>query len=197
MWNSHSPAPITHEVLDGGQMLHEVWLFLAGMGITLIVLGGLSLGAAINASYQTVLLLGIILLLGAAFQFTAALWGRHWRGGVLHLLSGATYFVLGVFTIENPEVAVSGLTVLVAAGCFASGICRVTFSVADQFRGRNWMLASGLLSMLFATVVWMQWPLSGIQSINLFVGLELTASGISWLLLALAVRTLHGEILFH
>lgn len=197
MWNSHSSAPITHAVLDGGQLLHEVWLFLAGMGITLIVLGGLSLGAAINESYQTVLLLGIILLLGAAFQFTAALWGRHWRGGVLHLLSGAMYFVLGVFTIENPELAVGGLTVLVAAGLFAGGICRAAFSLADQFRGRNWMLASGLLSMLFATVVWMQWPLSGIQSINLFVGLELTASGISWLLLALAVRTLQGEILFH
>lgn len=180
---------------DNPRLLNEVWMFLAGMGIALMVLGFIAVGSAAVATLATVIFLGVVLLTGAVFQFIAAFWGRHWRGGFLHLLFGVVYFVLGAFLIENPADAAVGLTVLMAAGFLAGGVFRIVVSLADRFPGWQLMLISGLLSILLACAVWSQWPATGLWVIGLFVGVEMIASGLSWLMLAMSARSLLSDTL--
>ena len=51
------------------------------------------------------------------------------------------------------------------------------------------MLLSGVLSLLVGMAIWRQWPLSGERFIGLYVGIEMFSSGLSWLMLGLAVRS--------
>jgi uncharacterized membrane protein HdeD (DUF308 family) len=176
------------------ESLRESRVLLIGMGIVLILLGAVAIGSSFIATYATVLVFGMLLLLGAIFQVFTAFWGRRWRGFFLHLLAGVLYFIAGLFMIENPVAAAVGLTLLVAACLLVGGILRIIFSVAERFDGWRWMLLNGLVSLLLGFSIWSQWPLSGQWVIGLFVGIEILFSGLSWLMLGLAVSPTHRAV---
>src|SRR5438034_10528566 len=75
--------------------LREIWVFLLGMGIALMVLGMAAIGSSLIATFAAVLVFGILLLLGAFFQFVTALWGRNGRGCFLYLLAAGLLVVAG------------------------------------------------------------------------------------------------------
>ena len=175
--------------LDVGELegLRGSRVLLVGMGIALMLLGAIAVGSSFIATYATVLVFGMLLLLGAIFQVFTAFWGRRWRGFFLHLLAGVLYFIAGVFMIENPTAAAVGLTLLVAACLLVGGILRIVLSVTERFDGWGWMLLNGVIALLLGVSIWRQWPLSGLWVIGLFVGVELLFSGLSWVMLGLAV----------
>jgi uncharacterized membrane protein HdeD (DUF308 family) len=169
--------------------LHEVWAFLAGMGIALMILGAVAIGSSLIAALAMVLVFGMLLLLGGLFQVVTAFWGRSWRGFFLHLLAGVLYLIVGVFMIDNPEETAVGLTLLVAAGLLLGGILRIVLSLVERFDGWGWALLSGIVALILGIAIWRQWPLSGLRFIGLFVGIEMLFSGLSWVMLGLAVRS--------
>jgi uncharacterized membrane protein HdeD (DUF308 family) len=169
--------------------LREIWAFLTGMGVALMILGAVAIGSSFVATLATVMVFGILLLLGAAFQVVTAFWGRSWRGFFLHLLTGVLYLLVGIFMIDQPVEAAVGLTLLVAIGLLAGGILRIILSVIERFDGWSWMLLNGIVSLLLGLAIWRQWPLSGLWVIGLFVGIEMLCSGLSWVMLGLALRS--------
>jgi uncharacterized membrane protein HdeD (DUF308 family) len=164
-------------------------VFLIGMGIGLMILGLIAIGYSLIATLATALVFGILLLTSALFQVVTALWGRSWRGFFLHLLAGVLYFIAGLFMIENPLVTALGLTLLIAACLLVGGILRIVLSVIERFEGWGWALLTGVVSLLLGAAIWRQWPLSGLWVIGLFVGIEMLFSGLSWVMLGLAVRS--------
>jgi uncharacterized membrane protein HdeD (DUF308 family) len=169
--------------------LQEVWVFLLGMGVALIVLGVAAISSAFIATLATMVVFGILLLLGAIFQVVTAFWGRGWRGFFLHMLAGILYLVAGVFLIESPAAAAVGLTLLVAAFLLVGGVFRIVVSLVERFDGWGWSLLNGIVSLLLGAAIWRQWPLDGDWVIGLFVGIEMLFSGLSWVMLGLAVRS--------
>jgi uncharacterized membrane protein HdeD (DUF308 family) len=159
------------------------------MGIALMILGVVAIGFSLIATLATVLVFGLLLLLGGLFQVVTACWGRSWRGFFLHLLAGVLYLVVGVFMIDNPVETALGLTLLVAAGLLVGGIVRTVLSLVERFDGWGWALLNGIVSLILGIAIWRQWPLSGLRFIGLFVGIEMLFSGLSWVMLGLTVRS--------
>ena len=176
-------------VAGNSEALREIWVFLVAMGVALVLLGAATIGSAFVVTRATMLVFGILLLLGAVFQIITALWGRSWRGFFLQLLAGVLYLIVGVFMIDHPVEAALGATLLVGIGLLASGMIRAFLSLIERFDGWQWMLVSGVVSALLGVGIWRQWPLSGLWVIGLFVGIEMLSSGVSWVMLGLAVRT--------
>jgi uncharacterized membrane protein HdeD (DUF308 family) len=170
------------------ESLREIRVFLLAMGVALILLGGAAVGLSFSATLATVQVFGILLLVGAIFQVVTALWGRCWRGSFLHLLAGVLYLIAGVFTIEDPLEVVMGLTLLVTASLLVCGVLRIIQSAIERFDGWGWEFLNGTVSLLLGMAIWRQWPLSGLWVIGLFVGIEMLFSGLSWVMLGLAVR---------
>ena len=179
----------------GIESLREVWGFLLAMGIALMILGVAAIGSSFIATFATVLVFGILLLLGAIFQIVTALWGRSWRGFVLHLLAGVLYLIAGLFMIENPVEAALSLTFLIAVCLLVGGVLRIGLSVVERFPGWGWVLLNGAISVLLGLGIWRQWPLSGLWVIGLFVGIEMLFSGLSWVMLGLSVRSTPKTVL--
>src|SRR5215831_8107301 len=95
-----------NEALNAGRdsgTLHRYWLGMAAMGVALIVLGFLAIGASQVATLAT-------MVVGGIFEIGTAVWAHCWRGFFLHLLTGILYLVAGVFLIDNPAVGAVGLT---------------------------------------------------------------------------------------
>ena len=169
--------------------LREIWAFLTARGIALMLLGVAAIASSMIATFATVLVFGILMLLGAIFQVVTALWGRSWRGFFLHLLAGVLYLIAALVMIENPLEAAMSLTFLIAACLLVGGILRIGLSVAERFAGWGWVLLNGVISVVLGVGIWGQWPLSGLWVIGLFVGVEMLFSGLSWVMLGLAVRS--------
>jgi uncharacterized membrane protein HdeD (DUF308 family) len=159
------------------------------MGVALMILGVVAIGCSFIATLATVLVFGILLLLGGLFQVVTAFWGRSWRGFFLHLLAGVLYLIVGVFMIDNPVETAIGLTLLVAAGLLVGGILRIVLSLVERFDGWGWALLNGIVALVLGIAIWRQWPLQGLRFIGLFVGIEMLFSGLSWVMLGLAVRS--------
>jgi uncharacterized membrane protein HdeD (DUF308 family) len=168
--------------------LREIWSFLTGMGVALMILGIVAIGSSFVATLATILMFGMLLLLGGLFQVVTAFWGRSWRGFFLHLLAGVLYLIVGVFMIDNPVETAIGLTLLVAAGLLVGGILRILVSLVERFDGWGWALLNGIVSFILGIAIWRQWPLSGPWIIGLFVGIEMLFSGLSWVMLGFALR---------
>jgi uncharacterized membrane protein HdeD (DUF308 family) len=181
------------------ESLREISAFLIGMGIALMALGAVAVGVALSspllATFATVLVFGILLLLGAILQVVTAIWARSWKGFFLHLLAGALYLIAGVLMIQDPLGAAVALTLLVAVCLLVGGALRVVLSVMERFDGWGWALLNGIVSLLLGAAIWRQWPLSGLWVIGLFVGIDMLLSGVSWMMLGLAVRSSPKEVL--
>lgn len=186
--NPPSTIAPPHFAADKPGDLREIWLFLVGMGIALMTAGAVAISSSFIASMATMLVFGILLLLGALFQVVTALWGRSWRGFFLHLLGGILYLIVGVILIDHPSESAVAMTLLVAVGLLASGILRIVVSLVERFDGWGWMLLSGLIGAVLGIAIWRQWPYDGFWFIGLYVGIEMLSSGLSWLMLGLAVR---------
>src|SRR5262245_21722591 len=187
--NLHSTLMVPDHEVGAPNALREIWVFLLGMGIALIILGLAAISSSVITTFATVLVFGMLMLLVAIFQVVTALWGRSWRGFFLHLLAGVLYLIAGLFMIENPAEAELNLTFLVAACLLVGGILRIGLSLAERFEAWGWVLLNGIASVLLGVGIWRQWPLDGLWVIGLFVGIEMVFSGLSWAMLGLAVRS--------
>jgi uncharacterized membrane protein HdeD (DUF308 family) len=168
--------------------LHKCWAWFLVLGVVVMAVGAMAIGAAFIATLTTVLVFGILLLAGGVVQIVNAFLARSWRGFFVHLLVGAIHLIVGGLMLEYPLRVAAGLTVLLAVGLLVGGICRIVFALTEDFSGRGWVLANGIITLLLGIAIWRQWPESSLWVIGLFVGIDLLFSGWSWVMLGLIVK---------
>jgi uncharacterized membrane protein HdeD (DUF308 family) len=170
--------------------LRSSWGWLLALGVALIILGLLAITFSLIATLATMVMFGILLLLGAGAQIANAIWSRRWRGFFLHLLISILYFIVGLLLLEHPIPAAAGLTLVVAAFLLVEGLIRIVVSVVERFPAWGWSLLNGVISFILGLMIWRQWPWDALWVIGLFVGIDMLFSGWMWVMLALAVRSI-------
>src|SRR5206468_4202249 len=100
------------------------------LGIILIILGVIALGAPLSATIAAMVFLGWVLIFsGAAHVFQGA--GMvGWKGFGLHLLVGLVDAFCGVWLIMRPFQASVSLTLVLSAFFMASGLLQIVASAA-------------------------------------------------------------------
>src|SRR5713101_3483251 len=95
--------------------LRRSWVWFVSLGIVLMVMGALSIGAAFITTLASVVVFGILLLSGGVVQLVNAFLARTWKGFFIHLFAGLLYLVVGGLMVEHPIQAAEGLTLMLAA----------------------------------------------------------------------------------
>jgi uncharacterized membrane protein HdeD (DUF308 family) len=166
------------------------WGWLLGLGIALIVVGTLAIGAPLIASLATAVAIGFLLLMAGIAQLVGTFWTRDWSGFFLSLLAGILYVVLGVLFLRAPGQELLALTLLLACVLMVGGLFRIIGSVMYQFPHWGWVLLSGVINLALGVLIWQEWPASALWVIGLFVGIDLMFTGWTWVMLAFAVKNL-------
>jgi uncharacterized membrane protein HdeD (DUF308 family) len=166
------------------------WGWFVALGVGLIVLGTIALGAAALVTLASVLFFGCLLLVGGVIEAGHAFWVRHWSGLVWHLFAGLLKVVVGVLLIANPGVGALSLTLLLAAFLMVGGLFRISAAIAHQFPGRGWVLLGGIVTLCLGVFIWAQWPVSGLWVIGTFVAVDLLFDGWSLVMIGSAVHNL-------
>jgi uncharacterized membrane protein HdeD (DUF308 family) len=166
------------------------WGWLVALGIIFIILGFIGLGMTFAVTMASVLVYGILLLVGAGAQFVDAAKCKGWKGIIFHILIAFLYLAAGIVVIADPMLASIILTLMIAAALIVIGVARAI--MAFQMRGfRNWFwpLLGGVVSVILGAIIMANWPVSGLWIIGLFVSIELIVNGWSYISVALAAKS--------
>jgi uncharacterized membrane protein HdeD (DUF308 family) len=158
------------------------------LGIALIVLGSVALGAAWLTTLASVLLFGWLLIFSGVMETVAAFWAGQWSGFFLHLLSGVLNVVVGVLILAHPGAVAVGLTLLLAVFFLVAGLFRIIAAFALRFPNWGWALLGGVITTILGAMIWAEWPSSALWVIGTFVGIELLFRRWGWVMFALAAR---------
>jgi uncharacterized membrane protein HdeD (DUF308 family) len=170
--------------------LRANWAWFLVLGIALIVLGAVSLGAAGLSTLASVLTFGWLLVFGGTFEAITAFWAGRQSGFWLHLFAGLLFAVGGVLILAHPVASVAGLTLLLAALFLTGGLFRIIAAALLQYRSWGWAILDGVVTMLLGVLIWAAWPSSSLWVIGTFLGIALLFRGWAWVMFALGVHQL-------
>ena len=117
--------------------LSRIWVWFLVLGVALIVLGVLALGASVFVTLVTVLIFGWFLLIGGVMQVIQALAAIRWHGSLLYLLVGILDAIIGLVIVTHPALAVEALTLFLAALFLARGLFRIPAALVMPLPNRG------------------------------------------------------------
>jgi uncharacterized membrane protein HdeD (DUF308 family) len=157
--------------------------------ILLILLGILALALPAATSFGVARVLAWLLLFDGIIQFIDAFKSEGvgrilWRALVALLYVGG-----GVYLLLNPLVGMAGLTLMLAVFFCAEGIMDLfSYFFGSKSNGAHWLLLHGIVTLILGVLIWRRWPMSSLWAVGILAGVAILLSGVTRLLLALAIR---------
>jgi len=162
-----------------------------GLGILLILLGTVAIGAPLATGVAVNLLIGWLLVISGIAHGFHAFKASGWRGGLVQVLCGLLYLGVGVMMIRNPITGLLLLTLTVLVYFIVSGIFKIILAIrVENLPQRGWVTVSGVLSMVLAIYIGSQFPISAMWLIGMLFGIEMIFSGWAFIMIAVATRRL-------
>ena len=158
-------------------------------GILLICLGMLAVASPLVAAIAVNALIAWLIVLAGVVHLIVAFHTREAGSMVWRLLVGLAYVGFGLYLIARPAVGVASLTLVLASLFLVEGILDIALFFQVRSMPRSiWILLDGVVTLLLGLMIYAQWPSSSAWAIGTLVGVSLIISGITRLMLALAVR---------
>ena len=171
-----------------GELQHN-WGWLLAAGVLSIVLGTIGLGMSFGLTMASVLFFGVILAVGGAIELVQSFKSRGWKSFVLHVAIALLHVVAGLAIVNDPLLASSLITLLLACAIIGVGSARIVMALQHRGTAGWFVLAlSGVVSIALGVMILSQWPVSGMWVIGLFIAIQLIFNGFSEVSLALAAK---------
>jgi uncharacterized membrane protein HdeD (DUF308 family) len=164
------------------------WQWFLALGVLLVLLGGAIMSSSYYATVFSMIILGFFLISGGIIQIIQAFLARKWSGLFLSLFVGLLYLVTGALLVARPVASAVSLTLWIAGFCFLIGLFKMLSSLLLRFNQWGWVFLNGLVTFLLGLMIYMDWPVSGLWLIGLYIGLDMILSGWSWIVLSLSAR---------
>lgn len=102
---------------------------------------------------------------------------------VLKFLFGLFMIFSGTGFIGNPDMGLTTITLAMAIYLLADGLIASVYSFTLLSIGKGkFILASGVLTVIFAVLVYTTWPQSGLYILGMFISAKLVVDGIAFYL---------------
>jgi uncharacterized membrane protein HdeD (DUF308 family) len=158
-------------------------------GISLIILGMLAVGSPFIAAVAVNVVIAWLIVFAGAVHLTVAFHTREAGSLIWRLLVGLAYVFFGVYLIARPALGVASLTLVLASLFLVEGVLNIVlFFRVRSSQGSSWVLLDGIITLLLGLMIYTQWPSSSVWAIGTLVGVSMIISGITRLMLSLAVR---------
>jgi uncharacterized membrane protein HdeD (DUF308 family) len=160
-----------------------------------IVAGLFALALPWEAAFGAVLVIGWLLIFSSAFQLLHAFQSKGIGSILWKLLIGLLYLAVGIYFVTHPVLGMATLTFAMAIFFFAEGVADlVTYFQVRRAPGSGWILLDGIVTLILGLLIWRHWPSSALWAIGTLLGISMLLTGISRLMITLAVRRLRAVI---
>ena len=159
------------------------------LGILMIVAGMLAIYESFAAGIVAVYIIAWMAIFNGVAQLVFGF--RAHSGGrlVLEVILGLLYIAAGIYILMHPEGGLLALTLIIACFLLIYGVFAVV--LAFQLRphaGWGWILFDAIITILLGAMIWAHWPVNSIWVVGTLLGISFIVSGVSRLMLSLAVR---------
>jgi uncharacterized membrane protein HdeD (DUF308 family) len=161
-----------------------------------IVLSGLMIAAGVLATCIPLIagvavtaIVGWLLVLSGLLHLAFA-W-RAGRAGAVswEILLGIVYGAIGLYLLASPMAGLASLTLVIAIYLLMEGVLEFVLSIRLRpAPGSGWLLVDGIITLVLAVMIWSTWPSSSLWAVGTLVGISMFFSGITRLMLSMAVR---------
>jgi uncharacterized membrane protein HdeD (DUF308 family) len=164
-------------------------------GVLLILFGVLAISAPLLAAVAVSALIAWLIVLAGVVHLLVA-FHAHGAGSMIwKLLVGLAYIFIGGYLLMHPLLGVASLTLLLASLFLIEGVLDVVlYFKLRPARGSAWVLFDGLVTLVLALFIGMHWPSTSAWAIGTLVGVSMIMSGVTRLMMSLAVRKATGPI---
>jgi uncharacterized membrane protein HdeD (DUF308 family) len=159
------------------------------LSVLMIATGLMAIGVPMIAGVAITALIAWLLIFSGLLHLVFA-----WRGGragavLWEILLGIVYGAIGFYLLANPVAGLASLTLAIAFYLLIEGALEFVLSL--QLRplpASGWLLVDGIVTLLIAVMIWSTWPSSAAWVVGTLVGISMLFSGITRLMLSIAVR---------
>lgn len=183
--SEHKNSPRS-ETIETSVAANRSW-FIA-MGVTLALTGIAAIAFPLAGSLAIDMDVASAFTAAGLIYFAHAFGTQSWQGFAWQIILGIVYIAAGVFLFVQPVEGVAVLTALIAISLIADGIVRTAVSFAMRRGPWGWVLASGILSIALGFAVFTTSTGNAVLLIGLLVGINMLASGMAFLMVAMAAR---------
>ena len=167
----------------------STWSIIWGM--LLIIFGMLAVGSPFLAAVAVNVVIAWLIVLAGVVHLILAFQAHRAGSLIWKLLVGLAYLFFGVYLILHPVLGVVSLTLVLASLFLVEGILNIIlFFKMRPAGGRSWVLVDGIVTLLLGLMIYMQWPSSSAWAIGILVGVSMIISGVTRVMLSLALRKL-------
>ncbi|MFZ0720132.1 MAG: HdeD family acid-resistance protein [Xanthobacteraceae bacterium] len=187
----HQPTTSDELRRDVASAIHAHWGLFLFEGIVLVLLGFAAIIVPVVATLAFTLVIGWLFLISGGVGLVTTFWMRNAPGFWWALLSAAIALAAGVILILWPINGVLSLTLVLIAFFAVEGIATLMYAFEHkaQLSGRwVWMLASGIVDLILAGIIFAGLPGTAAWALGLLVGINMLFGGTAMIGMALAAR---------
>jgi len=159
------------------------------LSVLMIATGVLAIGAPAIAGIAVTAIIAWLLVFSGLLHLAFA-WRAGRAGGVVwEVLLGIVYGAIGFYLLASPVAGLASLTLAIAIYLLIEGA--LEFVLSFQLRpapGSGWLLVDGIITLVLAVMIGSTWPSSALWVIGTLVGISMFFSGVTRLMLSMAVR---------
>jgi len=171
--------------------IHAHWGLFLFEGIVLVLLGFAAIVLPVVATLAFTLVIGWLFLISGGVGLVTTFWMRNAPGFWWALLSAIIALAAGVILILWPISGTLSLTLVLIAFFVVEGVATLMYAFEHkaQLSGRwAWMLASGIVDLILAGIIFAGLPGTAAWALGLLVGINMLFGGTAMIGMALAAR---------
>lgn len=171
--------------------LREHWVLFLVEGVVLLVLGATAVVLPPIATLAVTILLGWLFLVSGILGLITTFWMRHAPGFWWSLLSAVLGIVVGAVLLASPLTGAFSLTLVLVAFFLVEGAVSIMFALDHkrELSGQwGWMLASGIIDLALAIMIFAGLPSTAAWAVGLLVGINMIFGGSALIAMALHAR---------
>jgi uncharacterized membrane protein HdeD (DUF308 family) len=171
--------------------LHEHWVLFLVEGIVLVVLGLIAIVLPPIATLAVEILLGWLFLISGIMGLITTFWMRQAPGFWWALLSAVLGIAAGIVLLAWPLSGVLSLTLVLIVFFTIEGVASIMYALEHkrELSGRwGFMLASGIVDLILAAVIFAGLPGTAAWAIGVLVGINMVFGGSALIAMAMHAR---------
>lgn len=169
--------------------LRRNWGWILGLGILFLILGCIGLGMVVGLTLASMYFFAALLIICGITHIIDVFKHREWRGIIGQALIAVLYLAAGGVVFYDPFLASTLITGLLAAVLVIIGLTRIIMAFTLRAsKGWGWLLLAGLSAIILGILIMIQWPLSGLWIIGMFIAIEMIINGWTYIFIALSLR---------
>jgi uncharacterized membrane protein HdeD (DUF308 family) len=171
--------------------IHAHWQLFLVEGVVLIVLGIAAIIVPVIATLAFTLVIGWLFLISGGVGLVTTFWMRHAPGFWWALVSAVIALAAGIILILWPISGTVSLTLVLIAFFFVEGVATIMYAIQHRAQLSHrwaWMLASGIVDLILAGIIFAGLPETATWALGLLVGINMLFGGTAMIGMALAAR---------